>query len=258
MAANKVVPIENRIPKLKEQRKQKANRRFIIYITLFFLLILIVIYLNSPLSLIGSISVKGNHYVSTKEILTTSKISRSTHIWDVHSSQLQNHIKTIPAISSVHMKRVFPNKLIITVHEYRRIAYLKNEKGYVPILENGSFLPNLQKGSIPINAPILVHWQKGKVLNQFAKKLSECKPEILTQISEFDYTPIKDDDQAITLYMNDGNKVLADINNFDKKIVYYPEILASLNKGDKGIVDMRIGMRFTPYAKSEVVKSENK
>jgi hypothetical protein len=41
----KVVNIEERIPKIKEQRKQKANRRLITFILLFFTMMLIIIYL---------------------------------------------------------------------------------------------------------------------------------------------------------------------------------------------------------------------
>ncbi len=46
----KIVNIEERIPKIKEQRKQKANRRLISFILLFFIMVLIIIYLQTPIS----------------------------------------------------------------------------------------------------------------------------------------------------------------------------------------------------------------
>lgn len=249
MANNKVIPIEERIPKLREQRRQKSNRRFILYIMIFFILILTVIYFKSPLSLIGTISVKGNYFVSKKEIMTHSGITKGTHLWDLKLHSAEQSVEKIPAIKSVKIKRRFPNKIVINVEERHRVGYVKSDSNYIPILENGSFLTASSK-TLPIDAPILINWKKGDALNKFAKELSQSKQDILSEISEVYYTPTKDDKEAITLYMNDGNKVLADISNFNQQMAYYPEIVARIKNNKKGTVNVRVGMSFTPYIKS--------
>lgn len=66
----KIVNIEERIPKIKEQRKQKANRRLISFIMLFFIMVLIIVYLQTPISKVSTISVTGNENVSKRKLST--------------------------------------------------------------------------------------------------------------------------------------------------------------------------------------------
>lgn len=80
----KIVNIEERIPKIKEQRKQKANRRLISFIMLFFIMVLIIVYLQTPISKVSTISVTGNENVSKKEIIDLSDInSGDTEFWSL-------------------------------------------------------------------------------------------------------------------------------------------------------------------------------
>src|SRR5699024_5011527 len=77
----KVISIEDRIPKLKEERKKKANRRLIFYLTIFFILIACVVYLQSPYSNVKEITVTGNDVVPIEEIKELSGIDDETNIW---------------------------------------------------------------------------------------------------------------------------------------------------------------------------------
>ncbi|MDY0396300.1 FtsQ-type POTRA domain-containing protein [Virgibacillus halophilus] len=79
-----IVSIEDRIPKLKHARKKKANRRMISYICIFFCLISIIVYLQSPLSKIKKLAVTGNSYLTDQEIIQQSKLTKNTNIWSVN------------------------------------------------------------------------------------------------------------------------------------------------------------------------------
>ncbi|WP_412674495.1 FtsQ-type POTRA domain-containing protein [Aeribacillus composti] len=92
MEKEKIVSIEDRIPKLKQQRKQKANRRFILFILTFSLLILLIIYLETPLSKVKNVEVSGNVNVPSDEIISLSGIDQQTNFWSV------NKEKTIKAL----------------------------------------------------------------------------------------------------------------------------------------------------------------
>lgn len=76
MDKGKIVALEDRIPKLKEQRRRKANRRLIILLFLFFTMIAVVAYVQSPLSHVKKITIKGNDLLSTNEIISTSHLSK--------------------------------------------------------------------------------------------------------------------------------------------------------------------------------------
>src|SRR5699024_1303785 len=93
MEKKQIVYIEDRITKLKQVRKKKANRRLIFYLTIFFILISIIVYLQSPLSNVKKITVTGNTSVKTKELLKQSKLTDSTNIWTINKTKVKNNIK---------------------------------------------------------------------------------------------------------------------------------------------------------------------
>src|SRR5690625_2410756 len=94
MEKKKVVSIEDRIPKLKQARKKKANRRLLFYLSLFFFLISVIVYLQSPLSYIHEIKIDGNEVVEEEEILIRSDITTSTNIWTINEREIESLIET--------------------------------------------------------------------------------------------------------------------------------------------------------------------
>src|SRR4051812_2621525 len=87
-----LVSLEDRIPKLKQMRKKKANRRLIGLLTIFFLLIFSIIYLQSPLSRIQSIQVEGNAYLTDKEIIEQSGLEVEDNIWEIKGDKIETMI----------------------------------------------------------------------------------------------------------------------------------------------------------------------
>ncbi|BBP89122.1 hypothetical protein BsIDN1_27400 [Bacillus safensis] len=142
MKNEKIVNIEERIPKIKEQRKQKANRRLISFILLFFIMVLIIIYLQTPISKISSLTITGNEHVPTKQLVKLSQIKEGeTEFWNLNKDLTADHIKQNKLIKSVSIKKHFPNKVSIAVKEYANIAYLQKGNLYYELLENGTVLP---------------------------------------------------------------------------------------------------------------------
>lgn len=83
----KVVVLEERVPKLKEQRRQRANRLLVAYIALFFMLLLGVVYAQSPLSNVAVIHVEGNHHIASQQIIQLSGITKQTSFWKVKKTR---------------------------------------------------------------------------------------------------------------------------------------------------------------------------
>ena len=69
MEEEKIISIEERIPKLKEKRRKKANRTLLFYLTLFFLLIAIIVYLQSPFSNVAYVAVEGNNVITDEQVI---------------------------------------------------------------------------------------------------------------------------------------------------------------------------------------------
>src|SRR5699024_3339808 len=100
-----IVSIEDRIPKLKEARKKKANRRLVFYMTIFFFLISIIIYLQSPLSEVKQVTVQNNAFVPDEEIVEISGLSEKQNIWAIDFAAVEETLENNPIIDTVTVDR---------------------------------------------------------------------------------------------------------------------------------------------------------
>lgn len=238
--------LEDRIPKLKQMRKKKANRRLIILLAIFFLLIISVIYLQSPLSQVQSIDIKGNGYLSKKEIIKQSGIKINDNFWEVDTSESEKMIKKLPEVKDVIVKKQLPNSIEITLKEYQYMAYVQKGKSYYPVFSNGKIL-NKKLQAIPNSGPLLVQFKEGKQLKTTIEQLGELPDEIVNSISEIHHEPKKTDEYHIVLYMNDGFEVSASGETLADKLVHYPSIVSQLKEGSKGVIDLEVGSFFRSY-----------
>jgi cell division protein FtsQ len=251
MEGKKIVSIEDRIPKLKQLRKKKANRRLILLLSFFFLLIACVLYFLSPLSHIKTISVKGNQYISSDLVIDVSELSHNTNIWKVNKNESAKKIEQLPEVKSAIIQAEFPNTVLITVKEHKRMAYLSKENSFHPIMENGKILAELKSGEIPVHAPVLVGFSEGKALNHLLEQLGKLPEQIRNSISEIHYKPTETDIYHITMYMNDGFEVSATSRTLSDKMIHYPSIISQLDPAIKGVIDLEVGSFFKAYTTPE-------
>jgi cell division protein FtsQ len=254
----KIVSLEDRIPKLKQQRRKKANKRLIILLFFFFLLIGCIIYFQSPLSHIKNIVVKGNSLFTDNELIEMSGLTNKTNLWKVDEEGLEKKLLNVPEIRSASVKVRFPNTVTINISEHRRIAYVSSDASFAPVMENGTILKKMKSGKYPVNAPILINFNKEKVLKEMINGLKDLPGGIVNSISEIHYTPKDSDDYRVTLYMNDGFQVVATLSNFSEKMAHYPSIISQLDPKKKGIIDLEVGSYFKAFeqegAETEVEK----
>lgn len=241
MEKEKIVSIEDRIPKLKETRKKKANRRLIIYLSIFFILISTIIYLQSPSSQIKEINIIGNYAVPSDVIIELSSLSTETNMWAVYTKEIERKISEHPLIEEANVKRNLPQTMVIEVKEHRIVGYTKNDQHFHPVLENGVII---QQDELAIygSAPLLSSFTEEQYLNRMITELKETPEPILQLISEIIWEPTEKNKYKIVLYMNDGFIVHATIRDFASKIKSYPSIVSQLEPDEKGIVHMDVGI----------------
>lgn len=242
-----VVSIEDRIPKLKQARKKKANRRLISYLSVFFLLIGIVIYLQSPLSYVKTINITGNSFLTDEDVIELSDIIETTNIWTVNKKKIEQNVVENEVIKSAEVKRVFPQTIDININEYKHIGYIKEEEDYYPIVGEGRIITSNVK-AVDGDAPLLVGFDQEEYLERMSIELNEVSDNILNLISEIHWLPTKDNDNQVMLYMNDGNIVNGTIRNFSDKMEVYPSIVAQLDPGNKGVIHLGVGAYFEEFS----------
>ncbi|RIW36323.1 cell division protein FtsQ [Bacillus salacetis] len=247
MDKGKIVSLEERIPKLKQHRKKKANRRLIFLLSLFLLLILTVVYFQSSLSQVKNIKVTGNHLVSKELVLGKISIAEGMNVWSVDRSKTEKELEKIPEISGAEVKLQLPNTVAVKIKEFEKAAYLINESRFYPILENGDRLDSRELSSLPTDAPILIGFKEDAVLKEMVTELKGLPAEIKNSISEIVLSPKKTDPYHVSLYMNDGYEVSASIRTFSEKMVHYPSIVSQLDESSKGVIDLEVGSYFREY-----------
>ena len=238
--------IEDRIPKLKQHRKKKANRRLLFLLALFFLMILSVVYFQSPLSHVHKVTVDGNELISNKTVLQKSGIDNGMNVWSVNKEKTVEQLKKLPEVKDATVKLTFPNTYQISIQEYDKKAYLSKGSKFYVILENGKVL---DKGteSIPVDAPLLRGFEEDKTLVIMVNELGKLPKEVQHLISEINLVPKKTDQYHLTLFMNDGFEVSATIRSFSEKMMHYPSIVSQLDPSVKGVIDLEVGSYFRAY-----------
>ncbi|HZG70836.1 MAG TPA: FtsQ-type POTRA domain-containing protein [Chondromyces sp.] len=246
MNKGKIVSIEERIPKLKNQRKKKANRRLILLLSIFFLLLLAIVYFQSPLSAVRNIEVQGNNMISKETLIEWSEIQEGTNVWKINRKETASKLEKKPGIKEATLHISFPNNVRLVIEEQARLAYLANGTGYFPVLEDGKIIEK-PVNVVPANAPILYKFDENVALEKLMASLEKLPKEIVNSISEIHYSPKKTDRLHITLYMNDGFEVTATLRTFADKMVYYPSIVSQLDPNVKGVIDLEVGSYFRAY-----------
>src|SRR5699024_12802480 len=105
MEEKKVISIEERIPRLKEERKKKANRQLILYLSIFFLLISFIVYLQSPHSKVKEIKVAGNDILNDQEVIEWSGITTERDMWTRQYRSMKKASANDQLIHSIEMKQ---------------------------------------------------------------------------------------------------------------------------------------------------------
>ncbi len=242
-----VVSLEDRIPQLKETRRQKAKFRLKVLLTIFFVLMVLIVYFNSSFSKLGNIKLSGNSYVTLAEIKAWGDIQEEDLFITFNSKDLQQRLEEHKEIHQVKISKSFPNTLRIEIAESKPIGYAKTETIYAPILESGVIKLEMGTATPSTDLPIFFGFSSDEYLANLVGELSQVPADILNRISEVHYDPKETDPSCIYMYMNDGMKVVGNINNLAQNLSYYPNLISQLQPGEKGIIDIEVGMYFKAY-----------
>ncbi|MBB5172170.1 cell division protein FtsQ/DivIB [Texcoconibacillus texcoconensis] len=251
MSDKKVVDLEERIPTLKEQRKQRANHRLILYLSVFFLLIASVVYFQSPLSNIQNVEVINNDYVADDWIITETHFLDAS-FWGYDDRSAEEQLLSHPQLAEVKFSRRFPNTIVVDVDEYNRVAYTYEDGGLSTILETGERMVIDKNGeTYPTDAPLLVNFDEHDIQKEMALELTELAPELSVRMSEVHLRPTESDEKRIHVYMNDGFEVHSTVNDFSERLDAYPSIVKQLDPEVEGIIHMRMNPYFEPFTTEE-------
>lgn len=248
---DKVIDIEDRIPTLRKKRKRRTNTKFIILISLFLFALFLLLYFQSPYSDIKKISVVGATLVEEEVYINDSELKIGESIWGFRTKALEEKLEKHDWVEEVNVNRKWLTTVEIQVNEFKKVAYIVEEDGFFPMLENGMIFESSNESVAPVDAPVFFQFNDEKLRKLLLHELIELSPEVLASISQINATPTSTNPYSITLYMNDGYEVRAEIPSLAEKLDYYPSIVAQIESGEefeKGIIDMEVGTYYRPYS----------
>ena len=210
---------------------------------MFFLLVISIIYFQSPLSKIKDIHVSGNSFIPTSDIVEASNLTDKTVIFNLQKDDIKERILTLPEVKNVEVSIKFPNDVSIHIEEYRQLGYIMQEGTLKPLLETGT-VNNYLNGAMNPIGPVLTNFNDKAILNVLVKQLKTMDEEIRNSISEIIYTPKETDKYSVIAFMNDGYEVHGTLRTFAEKMRYYPALVKQLTPENKGIIDLEVGLFF--------------
>ncbi len=248
----KVVSVNERIPTLQEKRKRKANRRMLAIILLFFSLLILLVYFQSPLSDVKTITISGNQLVTDEVVLTESGIEPGMNMWNLAEGDRTESLEQVTEIQHATIERELPSTVKVTIEEYPRVGYVASEEGYRPLLQNGKTLEEVPSSQLAGDAPVLVGFNDEKMLAQMGEELVKTAPEIVGRISEIIFTPTDGAKDELTLFMNDGMEVRTAVSSFAQYMQPYPQVYTQLDANKDGVLYMKM----SPYFKENRTAEE--
>ncbi|UXR77020.1 MULTISPECIES: FtsQ-type POTRA domain-containing protein [unclassified Staphylococcus] len=245
--------IDQTFLKEKRMRELKKRRRIQLSIVLGLLLIVVAIllYMYTPISIVKSVNVEGNHYVATDKIKKDLKINNETRVYSYDSDEAERRIVKHPLIKQVDINKGLFNTLQVNITEHKVVGIMTVKGNDVPVIENGRILKNFEE-TLPNEAPYLKGFKRTEK-QKLVEALEKMDRTTRTQISEIVYEPKKNQPHLIRLYMRDGIEVLGNTKTIARKLKYYPSMSHALEKDESGqlkqsgYIDLSVGATFIPY-----------
>lgn len=219
----------------KESTKRRVKRKFrwqgVIFLASIcaFVYLLVTILLNVD---VRAVKISGNEYVKDSQIIKSAGFNEPVDFLGFSSKKVCAQVVEDPLISECEIKRSWDFKVEIIVQESKPLFFYSSDNAIV--LSSGERI----EGANTYGLPTLINFVPEEILNEFITGLAEIDSDIISSISEIEYSPtIAEngtyiDQERFVFDMNDGNTVI--INNRNMPVFnHYKKVYASIDK--KGV-----------------------
>ena len=235
----------------KPSRFQKSApilKRIWPLIVVFLLIIMGSLYSLSPLNHVGSFAVTGNQTVSNEQLAQSTNIPTKETIFQLYFDRAKIESRVVnssPHIKAATLTIAFPNKVTLSVEEYKAIGYVQQKSKNYSLLSNGVILKDKAVSASKLGAhPLLLKNFTDSETREFTAAYSTLKSDVQSLIQTVTLTPTQSTSDFITLAMSDGNQVKVPLSQMGEKLPYYPSIAKNLTAPET--VDMEVGIFSAP------------
>lgn len=222
------------------------------------LVLLLSVYLLTPLSTIKNIEVKGNSNTQADDIKQASGIQDSDYTLALllDKETYAERIKSNHWIESAKINYQFPTNFTIEVKEFDIVGYYVSGEEHYPILSSGTV------ESTPVdhlNLPetyLTVTFNDEQQVKELITGLSTISEDIKSQIQKIELAPSKATADLLKITMLDTDEILVPLSELSKKLPYYNKIKPQLS--EPSVVDMEAGAYSYTIADKLIEEAEEK
>ena len=261
-------------PKVKEEKEKKKKEkpekpakpkiapvhiwRAVSILVPSVLVLLLSVYLLTPLSTIKNIEVKGNSNTQADDIKQASGIQDSDYTLALllDKETYAERIKSNHWIESAKINYQFPTNFTIEVKEFDIVGYYVSGEEYYPILSSGTV------ESTPVNrlnlpeTYLTVTFNDVQQVKELITGLSTISEDIKSQIQKIELAPSKATADLLKITMLDTDEILVPLSELSKKLPYYSKIKPQLT--EPSVVDMEAGAYSYTIADKLIEEAEEK
>lgn len=254
---DKPFSFSDHLPNFKAYRDKKLRKRLLILVVIFLVPLLGSLYYISPLSKVSAVVVAENPLTPKEALIESSQIVKNERLWPQFFARQRIATaieKANPRVKKATITLQQWNQLHLHVEEYSESAYLVKGNDYLPILENGTILQEPRK-EVTKGRVIVENFTDETLILETLKQYKELPEEIQDAISQITYAPSKNNEELLTIFMNDGNQVIVGISKLADHMKYYLQVAKEMS--EKGVIDMEVGIYSYSYPSNETEKEEN-
>lgn len=258
MDGKPIKTVKERMLEQKIRRRRRRRRILAAFLAVIAVVVLVVVLINSPIFAVKSIEVKNTGVrVSGTAIENASGIRTGDLLWRVDTKKAEASIYDMPWITSVMVKRKFPNRVVISVAEGEIAAYVAFSDGIMAIDETLKTIavcsPEERNNDCPlVNGIASAMPPAGKSVTATEEQLALMGQflENKDALKKVDTIELSDPKQVDLILFSRMTVKLGDCENLGYKLSALDEILKQMSDAT-GILDMRTNDGKVTYRRPE-------
>lgn len=219
--------------------KKRKKKKFSIYKLFITLMVLAFLYFIGAILVsikTKNIVILGNSYYSDDEIIMAANIYDYPEFILLNKKKIKDDIMKLDLIEDVTISKKMGFILKIKVKEKKVLYYIRSKDEFMTSNYDSFKLDNV------IGVPTLINYVPEKVEKSFIREFSKIDNNIISLISEIEYSKTEYDEKRFLLYMNDGNQIYITTSKIDV-LNKYVDIAKKLDN-KKGILYLDSGNYF--------------
>lgn len=220
---------------MKKRVRRKFNfLKFLVFLLIMYLLYFVVMYLFDIKT--KNIVILNNNYYSDEVIIETAGISNYPEFLTLSKSKIKKKLLKLDLIEDVTISKKYGSIIEINITEKKILYYVRSNNVYKVSDGKSYSLDNVN------GVPVLINYVPEDIENKFVNSFKNTNSNIISLISEIEYSKTSYDDERFLLYMNDGNEVYITVLKA-QTLNKYIEIVKKLDN-KKGILYLDSGNYF--------------